>query len=107
CGRARTSDGCAPVPGENQRGLLSFSIMQPLDKMAAQIKAYRDAWYSPEAKPISDVATDKVAAYTLVHCAESTEQAEANNIWESVAWWYQKIAEFNLQYELPEIPPEE
>ena len=44
--------------------------MQPLDKMAAQIRAYRDAWNSPEAKPITDVATNKVAAYTLVHCAD-------------------------------------
>ena len=107
CWMAATSEGSSSVAGLNQLGLLSFSIMQPLDKMAAQIKAYRDAWHSSDAKPISDVATDKVAAYTLVHCAESMEQAAANNIWDSVAWWYQKIAEFNLQYELPEISPEE
>ena len=49
--------------------------MQPLDKMAAQIQAYREAWNSPEAKPITDVATNKVAAYTLVHCAETEQQA--------------------------------
>ena len=39
----------------------------------------------PEAKPITDVATNKVAAYTLVHCAETNEQADDNGIWESVA----------------------
>ncbi len=48
CWMAATSEGSSAVAGQNQLGLLSFSIMQPLDKMAAQIKAYRDAWNSPE-----------------------------------------------------------
>ena len=80
--------------------------MQPLEKMAAQIRGYRDAWNSPDAKPISDVATNKVAAYTLVHCAETNDQARDNGVWESVAWWYQNIAEFTLKWELPHLPPE-
>ena len=107
CWMAATSEGSSAVAGVNQLGLLSFSIMQPLDKMGAQIKAYRDAWASPESKPIADVSTNKVAAYTLVHCAETNEQAVENGVWDSVAWWYQKIAEFNLQWELPQITPEE
>ena len=107
CWMAATSEGSSAIAGTNKLGLLSFSIMQPLEKMAAQIAAYQTAWHSPDAKPISDVATNKVAAYTLVHCAESMEQAEDNGIWDSVAWWYQKIAEFNLQFELPEVSAEE
>jgi len=107
CWMAATSEGSSAVAGENQLGLLSFSIMQPLDRMAAQIKAYREAWNSPGAKPISDVATNKVAAYTLVHCAESMEQAEANGIWEAVTWWYRTVAEFTLQWEFPNITQEE
>jgi alkanesulfonate monooxygenase SsuD/methylene tetrahydromethanopterin reductase-like flavin-dependent oxidoreductase (luciferase family) len=102
---AATSEGSSAVAGSNQLGLLSFSIMQPLDKMAAQIRAYRDAWNSPEAKPISDVATNKVAAYTLVHCAETNDQARDNGVWESVAWWYQNIAQFTLDWELPHLEP--
>jgi alkanesulfonate monooxygenase SsuD/methylene tetrahydromethanopterin reductase-like flavin-dependent oxidoreductase (luciferase family) len=107
CWMAATSEGSSAVAGENQLGLLSFSIMQPLDKMAAQIKAYREAWNSPESKPISDVSTNKVAAYTLVHCAETMAQAEENGIWESVGWWYQNIAQFTLDWELPHLTPEE
>ena len=34
--------------------------------------------------PLTDVATNKVAAYTLVHCADSMAQAEANGIWKIV-----------------------
>ena len=72
---AATSDGSAEVAGENALGLLSFSIMQPLERMAQQIEAYRKAQL--RAKPLTDVATNKVAAYTLVHCADSMAQAEA------------------------------
>jgi alkanesulfonate monooxygenase SsuD/methylene tetrahydromethanopterin reductase-like flavin-dependent oxidoreductase (luciferase family) len=77
--------------------------MKPLDKLAAQIKTYRDAWNSPEAKPLSEVATNKVAAYTLVHCAESMDQAEQNGIWDSVGWWYRNIAEFTIKWEMPNV----
>ena len=38
CWMAATSEGSSAVAGSNQLGLLSFSIMQPLDKMAAQIQ---------------------------------------------------------------------
>ena len=40
--RRRRTDSSA-VAGRNQLGLLSFSIMQPLEKMAAQIARYREA----------------------------------------------------------------
>ena len=107
CWMAATSEGSSAVAGQHQLGLLSFSIMQPLEKMEAQIKAYHQAWDSPESAPISEVSTRKVAAYTLVHCAETMDQAVENGIWDSVGWWYQNIAQFTLDWELPHFSPEE
>jgi len=105
CWMAATSDGSAEVAGANGLGLLSFSIMQPLEKMARHIAAYRRA--AAAAKPLTDVTTNKVAAYTLVHCADSLQQAEDNGIWESVAWWYQHLAQFTIEWELPHLSKEE
>jgi alkanesulfonate monooxygenase SsuD/methylene tetrahydromethanopterin reductase-like flavin-dependent oxidoreductase (luciferase family) len=99
CWMAATSDGSAAVAGKLGLGLLSFSIMQPIDKMARHIAEYRKA--AAEPTPITRVTTNKVAAYTLVHCAESMEQCEADGIWESVQWWYKNLAEFTLEWELP------
>ncbi len=107
CWMAATSEGSSAIAGQNHLGLLSFSIMQPLDKMAAQIKAYKEAWNSPESKPLSDVSTNKVGAYTLVHCAESMAQAEDNGIWPSITWWYRTVAQFTLDWEFPNITQEE
>jgi alkanesulfonate monooxygenase SsuD/methylene tetrahydromethanopterin reductase-like flavin-dependent oxidoreductase (luciferase family) len=105
CWMAATSDGSAEVAGENALGLLSFSIMQPLERMAQQIQAYRKA--QERATPLTDVATNKVAAYTLVHCADSMQQAERNGIWRSVGWWYQNLAQFTIDWELVHLSPEE
>jgi alkanesulfonate monooxygenase SsuD/methylene tetrahydromethanopterin reductase-like flavin-dependent oxidoreductase (luciferase family) len=52
-------------------------------------------------------AGNKVAAYTLVHCADSLAEAEQNGIWKSVAWWYQNLAQFTLDWELVHLSPEE
>jgi alkanesulfonate monooxygenase SsuD/methylene tetrahydromethanopterin reductase-like flavin-dependent oxidoreductase (luciferase family) len=53
------------------------------------------------------VTTNKVAAYTLVHCADSTARCEDNGIWESVWWWYKNLAEFTLEWEMPHFSEEE
>src|SRR5207245_11083501 len=63
---AATSDGSAAVAGSLGLGLLSFSILQPIEKMAEHIRQYRLA--AETARPITRVRTNKVAAYTLVHC---------------------------------------
>ncbi len=105
CWMAATSEGSAEVAGSNGLGMLSFSIMQPLEKMAQQVEVYRKA--AATAKPLTDVTTNKVAAYTLVHCAETMEQAEANGIWKSVGWWYQHLAEFTIDWELVHLSQEE
>jgi alkanesulfonate monooxygenase SsuD/methylene tetrahydromethanopterin reductase-like flavin-dependent oxidoreductase (luciferase family) len=98
---AATSAGSAEIAGRAGLGLLSFSIMQPLELMAQQIEAYRAAVSDPQ--PLTRVVNDRVAAYTLVHCADTTEHCEANGIWESVWWWYKNLAEFTIQWELPHL----
>lgn len=105
CWMAATSEGSAEIAGLNALGLLSFSIMQPLEKMAQQIEVYREA--QKRAKPLTDVSTNRVAAYTLVHCAETMDQAVENGIWDSVGWWYQNLAQFILDWELAHLSPAE
>ena len=102
---AATSDGSAAVAGKLGLGLLSFSILQPIQRMAEHIRQYREAAADPT--PITGVTTNKVAAYTLVHCADTFEQCEANGIWDSVWWWYKNLAEFTIQWELPHLTKEE
>ena len=104
CWMAATSNGSAAVAGENGLGLLSFSIMQPLETMADQVRAYREASANPT--PLTDVVTNKVAAYTLVHVRDERRPAD-RQVWDSVAWWYQNLAQFTLDWELPHLSPEE
>lgn len=101
---AATSPGSAEVAGAHGLGLLSFSIMQPLEAMARQVAAYRTAAAAP--RPLTDVVTDRVAAYTLVHATPPRTDPGAR-VWESVAWWYSNLARFTLEWELPHLNPEE
>ena len=105
CWVAASSDGTAEVAGEHGLGLLSLSIMRPIEQLAAQIEGYRAA--SRRAKPLTRVHNERVAAYTLVHCADSQEQAEKNGIWDSVWWWYKNLAEFTIEWELKHMSKEE
>jgi alkanesulfonate monooxygenase SsuD/methylene tetrahydromethanopterin reductase-like flavin-dependent oxidoreductase (luciferase family) len=78
--------------------------MQPLERMAAHIAAYRSA--SEHATPLTDVTTNKVAAYTLVHVTDNN-QSPHPDVWRSVGWWYSNLAEFTLQWELPHLSEKE
>ncbi len=104
CWMAASSEETIRMAGRNGLGLLSFSIMQPLDKLAELIRIYRQEQQT--AKPVTSVATNKVGVYTLVHCTESRKKFETNRVWESVWWWYQSVAEFTLKWELAAMPPE-
>ncbi|MFD9084105.1 LLM class flavin-dependent oxidoreductase [Streptomyces erythrochromogenes] len=101
---AATSPGSAEVAGAAGLGLLSFSIMQPLEAMARQVAAYRAAARDP--RPLTDVTTDRVGAYTLVH-ATAPRAVPGARVWDSVAWWYSHLARFTLEWELPHLPAEE
>lgn len=101
CWMAATSEGSSAVAGELGLGLLSFAILQPIQKMGQHIAQYRAAAANPT--PLTRVVNNRVAAYTLVHCAESLAECERNGIWDSVWWWYKNLAEFTLEWELPNL----
>ena len=102
---AATSEGSSAVAGKLGMGLLSFSIMQPIEKMGEHIKQYRAGAADPT--PITRVTTNQVAAYTLVHCVDDEKDLEQNRLIDSVWWWYQHLAEFTLQWEFPHFSQEE
>lgn len=105
CWMAATSAESAAIAGGLGLGLLLFGIMQPVERIAEQVREYRRAAENPS--PITRVVNNQVAAYTLVHCADSMEDAERNGVWESVWWWYKNLAEFTLEWEFPHFSKEE
>lgn len=86
-------------------GLLSFAILQPVSSMAKTIAGYRKA--QETAQPITRVHNDRVAAYTLAHVAPTMDQAEENDVWESVWWWYHNLAQFTLEWEFSHLPQDQ
>lgn len=102
---AAVSSGSAEMAGAYGVGLLSFAIMQPVESMAKKIAAYRKA--AATATPITRVRNDRVAAYTLAHCAPTMTEAEEHGVWESVWWWYQNLATFTLEWEFAHLSKQE
>lgn len=102
---ATATKSSAVLAGERGLGLLSFAIMQPVSALAELYAAYRDACATP--KPVTDRINNRIGAYTLVHCAETAQQTEENGVWANVDWWYQNLAEFTLEWELPHLSKEE
>lgn len=102
---AASTESSATMAGENGCGLLCFSIMQPLDKLASIVRTYREAQKS--AVPLTGVHTNKVGVYTLVHCAESRDSFATNRVWESMWWWYKGLAEFHLKWEMAHLSDEQ
>ena len=102
---AAATESSATMAGENGCGLLCFSIMQPLDKLASIIKTYRAA--QDTAVPLTGVHTNKVGVYTLVHCAESRDSFATNRVWESMWWWYEGLAKFHLKWEMAHLTDEQ
>ncbi|WP_236794692.1 LLM class flavin-dependent oxidoreductase [Amycolatopsis sp. GM8] len=105
CWVAANSDSSAEIAGRMGLGLLSFTTLRPLADLKKQVDTYRAA--AKNVSPITRVRQNKIASYTLVHCAESMAEAEDNGIWESVWWWYQNLAEFTIEWELQHLPQEE
>jgi alkanesulfonate monooxygenase SsuD/methylene tetrahydromethanopterin reductase-like flavin-dependent oxidoreductase (luciferase family) len=91
----------AQIAGQDGLGLLCFSIMQPLSQLKPMIDVYRKAQQSVQ--PLTQMITNKVGTYTLVHCAESRSVFEQNRVWDSMWWWYKNIAEFSLQWEFEHL----
>ena len=94
--------------GELGLGLLSFALLQPVEKMAEHIQAYRNAQaIAREQDMLTRVRNDRVGVYTLVHTYDDADAAADYGLWDSVNWWYRHLAEFTLQWELPMLSPEE
>ncbi|OLT11375.1 monooxygenase [Actinomadura sp. CNU-125] len=103
---AAASQTSAYNAGKLGLGLLSFALMQPVEKMAEAIQTYRRG-QADCVQPLPAFKNDRVGAYTLVHCTDDPAEAERYGIWESVKWWYQNLAEFMLEWELAHLPEEE
>jgi alkanesulfonate monooxygenase SsuD/methylene tetrahydromethanopterin reductase-like flavin-dependent oxidoreductase (luciferase family) len=103
---AATSPSSAKLVGDYGLGLLSFAIMQPLNVLKERIDDYKAAAANP-VQPLTRIHNNRVAAYTLVHCAETMAECEANGIWDAVWWWYQNLAEFTLEWEFAHFSQEE
>lgn len=106
CWVAAASERSAETAGENGLGLLSFSLFQPVSAMASTIAAYRAA-HTRCQQPLTRVPNDRVGAYTLVHCCDDLDEASDYGLWDSVRWWYHHLAEFTLEWELPNLSQEE
>ncbi len=106
--QAAASETSAVSAGELGLGLLSFALLQPVEKMADHIRAYRTAQAMARREDmLTRVKNDRVGVYTLVHAYDDADEAAAYGLWESVNWWYKHLAEFTLQWELPMLSPEE
>lgn len=105
CWMAAVSEDSAAVAGEAGLGVLAMSIMRPLEETRALVQRYREAQKTP--KPLTRVKNDRVAAYTLVHCVEDKRELDNRDVWRSVWWWYQNLAEFALKWEMPHYSAEE
>ena len=104
--QAAASERSAATAGRSGIGLLSFTHTQPVEKMAEVIRVFRDA-QTECVTPLTGVRNDRAGAYTLVHCCDDLDEAAGYGLWQSVEWWYRHLAEFTLEWELPNISKEE
>jgi alkanesulfonate monooxygenase SsuD/methylene tetrahydromethanopterin reductase-like flavin-dependent oxidoreductase (luciferase family) len=69
---ATSVDGHKTV-GEKGLGLLSFTVAHPIDDLANRLELYRDGLRY--ATPVGKTVNSRAGVFTLVHCAETTQQA--------------------------------
>ena len=73
---AATSPDSWELAGRNGIGILGLTIFVQRPQLAERVQAYRAAL--KHAKPVGKFVNDKVGAFTIVHVAETSEQAIAN-----------------------------
>ena len=103
-GWRRRRDGSSRGRRANQLGLLSFSIMQPLEKMAEQIKRLPRGVEQPRRQ--ADHRRRHQQGRGVHARALRRDQAAGRSTTASgsrSAWWYQNIAQFTLDWELPHL----
>jgi alkanesulfonate monooxygenase SsuD/methylene tetrahydromethanopterin reductase-like flavin-dependent oxidoreductase (luciferase family) len=108
--QAAAGDPSAVSAGRSGLGLLSMAITRPVSDTAQTVRVYREAQRQAEAEgisPLTRVRNNRVGTYTLVHCCDDLDEAAGYGLWSSVEWWYRHLAEFTLEWELPNLPKEE
>src|SRR5439155_21140038 len=70
---AGTSEDTYNLAGSLGIGILSFTIFVSLDVLTRRVSNYKAGL--KDAKPVGHFINDRVAAYTLVHCAENRQKA--------------------------------
>jgi len=73
---AATSPATWELAGRNGIGILGLTIFVSVPQLAERVRAYRAAL--KQAKPVGKFVNDKVGAFTIVHVAETREEAIAN-----------------------------
>ncbi len=73
---AATSPATWELAGKNGIGILGLTIFVSVAQLADRVRAYRAAL--KQAKPVGKFVNDKVGAFTIVHVAETRQEAIAN-----------------------------
>jgi alkanesulfonate monooxygenase SsuD/methylene tetrahydromethanopterin reductase-like flavin-dependent oxidoreductase (luciferase family) len=73
---AATSPATWELAGRNGIGILGLTIFVNVKQLEERVRAYRAAL--KQAKPVGKFINDKVGAFTIVHVAETREEAIAN-----------------------------
>jgi alkanesulfonate monooxygenase SsuD/methylene tetrahydromethanopterin reductase-like flavin-dependent oxidoreductase (luciferase family) len=79
---AATSPATWELAGRNGIGVLGLTIFVSVKQLEERVRAYRAAL--KEAKPVGKLVNDRVGAFTIVHVAETREQALANGAADAV-----------------------
>ncbi len=87
---ATSSPAGHELAGQKGLGLLSFTIGVPPNELAFRIELYRKALQ--KATPVGKFANGRAAAFTMVHCAETNEEAR-RNAEASVLWYFRRSIE--------------
>ncbi len=82
---AATSPESWLLAGKNGIGALGFSFIMNLDEIAHRIAGYRGAL--KEARPVGAFVNDRVGVFTIVHCAETNQQARDNGAHQAAIWY--------------------
>jgi alkanesulfonate monooxygenase SsuD/methylene tetrahydromethanopterin reductase-like flavin-dependent oxidoreductase (luciferase family) len=73
---AATSPQSWEIAGRNGIGILGLTIFVSVPQLQDRVRAYREAL--TQAKPVGRFINDRVGAFTIVHVAETRQQAIAN-----------------------------
>jgi alkanesulfonate monooxygenase SsuD/methylene tetrahydromethanopterin reductase-like flavin-dependent oxidoreductase (luciferase family) len=73
---AATSPQTWELAGKNGIGILGLTIFVSVPQLAERVRVYREAL--KQAKPVGKFVNDRVGAFTIVHVAETREEAIAN-----------------------------